>query len=95
MENEITERQARALLNVPQDRQMTAYRRIKDLNLDSAGTEEFVRSMAEVKPPKRKKHLKGFLKDARIAVNTIRAAEKDIRGANVRITDDLTETEDE
>ena len=93
---EITERQARALLSVPEDKQSELFGQIKALSLDSAQAEEFLKGFSKKKKVTRKvKKSKVFLRDARIAVNTIDSAVKSIKNTNLQISKEVIEEENE
>ena len=95
----LTERQARALLGVPKEHQAEMMKRIQDMELDSRGTEVYIREIkkSEEKEKKTKKTRKNkvFLRDAKIAVNTIESAIKSIRQTNIKIDKETEESEDE
>lgn len=94
-EGKITERQARALLSVPKEKEDEVYRRVREMGLDSAGTERYVQALKKERPKKRPASRdKIFLKDARIALNTIRAAVQSIRKTNLKIEEEVEEGED-
>ncbi|MBQ2309052.1 MAG: ParB/RepB/Spo0J family partition protein [Erysipelotrichales bacterium] len=95
----ITERQARALLTVPKERQSEMMERIRLMDLDSRGTEVYLKEIKKQEEKEKKKKParknKVFLRDARIAVNTIDSAIKSIRQTNIKIDRELEESEDE
>lgn len=64
----ITERHARALLNVPKDRLEEVYLTITNRNYNVSKTEEYIRELSE------KHKRKGVSNDLKIGINTIRQA---------------------
>lgn len=75
LNKEITERHARALIGLKDaDLQLKVLQHIVENGLNVQQTEEYIRSLSdpEKKPKKRQVKLKGFNKDIRIAMNTIR-----------------------
>ena len=100
MDGKLTERQARALLTVDQDQQVSLYHKIAEMNLDSAGTEKFLKDLGVTKTKRKaptretNPQNKLFIRDARIAVNTIESALKTIKQSNLKITSETVEEED-
>lgn len=75
LNKEITERHARALIGLKDaDLQLKVLQHIVENGLNVQQTEEYIRSLSdpEKKPKKKQVKLKGFNKDIRIAMNTIR-----------------------
>ena len=92
----IAERQARALLRIPTDKQEKVYETIIERGLDSRKTEEYIGELLEPREKEvKKEHLnKLYLKDVRIALNTINQAVDSLKNTNLEITKETKETEE-
>lgn len=73
LEKKITERHARTLIILKDEaKQIAILNEIIDKHLNVKQTEEKIKKMLSTEPKKRRPRLKGFNKDTRIAMNTIR-----------------------
>lgn len=82
---EITERHARALLQINQDAQKVVLQEIVDKKLNVAQTEQFIQQHDSVKVKKRKPMTKGLSRDIKIAKNTLLQAVTMIERAGTKI----------
>lgn len=87
--NEITERHARALLNVPQDRLEEVYLTIINRQYNVSKTEEYIRELLS------DNHNKGVSNNVRIGVNTIQQAYDLIRKSGIDADMNVTEYQNE
>ena len=92
---EITERHARALLGLDEDKQKKALKKIVNKSLTVAQTEKMLKQAALPKEEKRKVMLKGISKNLKIAINTIHQAVKMVERAGVTAQIQEQETEDD
>ena len=92
---EITERHARALLGLDEDKQKKALKKIVKKSLTVAQTEKMLKQDALPKEEKRKVMLKGISKNLKIAINTIHQAVKMVERAGNTAEIQEQETEDD
>ncbi len=96
MNKNITERHARALMKVmDEETQMNVLQAILDSDLNVRQTEEYIAKIyAPVEEKKKKTVLKGFNKDIRIAMNTIRQSLHMVTETGINVETDEEEHED-
>ena len=91
----LTERQARVLLRLKDEKlQQKALQTILAQGLNVRQTDELVKSMLEPPKPKKKKpSITGIVRDARIYINTIRKATKQMEssGLNIQVEEEQAE----
>jgi ParB family chromosome partitioning protein len=87
----ISERHARALLGLPEEKQEKAYEHIVDKGLNVRQTESYIESLTAKKPPRRK--TKGFTRNARIALNSVNQCIQMIRKMGIDASTDVEETD--
>ncbi len=85
----ITERHARALLNVPEDKLEDVYLTITNRNYNVAKTEEYIRELNE-----KYHHRKGVSNNLKIGVNTIKEAYELCRRSGIDADFNMTEYDD-
>ncbi|SEO40733.1 chromosome partitioning protein, ParB family [Amphibacillus marinus] len=91
----ITERHARALIALKnQELQEQVLQEILTKNLNVKQTEERINSILNSKPKKKKPKLKGFNKDMRIAMNTIRQSLNMVSDTGINLETDEQDLDD-
>ena len=90
VDGKITERHARALLAVPEEKQKDVYHYILDKNLNVRETEQYIEKGPQKK--KRRQKTKGFTRNQQIAVNSVNQCIRMIEKMGIRVT---AETEDD
>lgn len=71
VEASITERHARALLKLPQEKQKDVYQTILEKKYTVKETEEYIEKISEPKPRKRRPMNKGFTRNVQIGINSV------------------------
>ncbi|WP_188392285.1 nucleoid occlusion protein [Compostibacillus humi] len=95
MERKITERHARALIQVKEpEMQLILMEEIIENHLNVKQTEERIAKLYEKKEKKKRPKLKGINKDVRIAMNTIRQSLSMITKTGINVESDEKEFED-
>ncbi|MRH44400.1 nucleoid occlusion protein [Aquibacillus halophilus] len=95
LEKKITERHARALIGLKDpDIQLKLLAEILERDLNVKQTEEKIIKILENKPKKKKPKLKGFNKDMRIAMNTIRQSLNMVSDTGIDLETDEQDHED-
>lgn len=95
IEGKISERHARAMLSVKQEELDTIYQHILENQLTVAQTEVYIQKKNHQSPIKKKRKLKGFTRNTKIAINTINQSIKMIENMGIHTTVEQRETEDE
>lgn len=91
----ITERHARALIALKEhDKQIEILNEIINKHLNVKQTEDRVKKILSKEPVKKKPRLKGFNKDMRIAMNTIRQSLNMVSDAGVKLETEEEDLED-
>lgn len=91
----ITERHARALLSLGEDKQQAALEKIVKKGLNVAQTEKMIKEETQPKEEKKKVMLKGVSKNIKIAINTIHQAVSMINRAGNEVEVTQEEYEDD
>lgn len=97
LNKQISERHARALIGLKEaDSQIIVLNKIIELGFNVQQTEEYIKSLTAPKKEKKKKQpqLKGFNKDIRIAMNTIRQSLNMVSETGVNVETEETEQEE-
>ncbi|TQS76344.1 nucleoid occlusion protein [Ornithinibacillus gellani] len=95
LQKQITERHARALIKLKdEEKQLKLLAIILERGLNVKQTEERIAKMNDPVPVKKKPRLKGFNKDVRIAMNTIRQSLSMVSDTGVAVESDEQELED-
>lgn len=91
----ITERHARALLAVDQDKQLDIYQKVVDKGLNVKQTEEYIKAIDDSDQKRKGNITKGFSRNQQIAINTIKQAVEMIKkmGITVVMQEDETATD--
>lgn len=89
VDGRITERHARALLSVPEEKQKEVYHHILEKDLNVRETEKYIESGSRKK--KRRQKTKGFTRNQQIAVNSVNQCVKLIEKMGIKV---ITETDD-
>jgi len=93
-EEKLTERHARALLGVDNNKLEQTYHKIIEDNLNVKQTEAYI-DKQKAKTKKTKKKIKGYSKNIRIGINTINEAIKMCQKVGIAISSSEIETDDE
>lgn len=95
LEKKITERHARALIALKdEEKQEQVLLDILEKNLNVKQTEERIAKLLSNEPKKKKPRLKGFSKDMRIAMNTIRQSLNMVSDSGIDLETDEQEHDD-
>lgn len=95
LQKQITERHARTLIKLKdEEKQLKLLAIILERGLNVKQTEERIAKMNDPVPVKKKPRLKGFNKDVRIAMNTIRQSLSMVSDTGVAVESDEQELED-
>lgn len=90
---QITERHARALLKLDEQKQVEAYRKIVKQGYNVRQSEEMVNKILEPKEPKKKQAIRGITRNLRIAFNTIYSAVNMIKKTGIKVETEEEETD--
>lgn len=94
LQKTITERHARALLTVDEDKQIDTYRKIVEKGFNVRQAEGFIEEMSSEKnEQKKKKMTKGFTRNTQIGINTVNDCVSKIKQIGIDVTSELEETE--
>lgn len=91
IDKKITERHARALLVLPQTKQVSAYHYILDRNLNVRQTEAYVEKLAGPERVHKRQKTKGFTRSTQIGINSINKCVSMIKKMGIDV---VTETEE-
>lgn len=97
LDKQISERHARALIGLKDpEKQETVLNKIIESELNVQQTEEYIQSLDTTEPKKKKRQpqLKGFSKDIRIAMNTIRQSLNMVSETGIDVEAEETEQEE-
>lgn len=95
IEKKITERHARALIRIPDDEQkIKILDEVIEKGLNVKQTEDLIKKELEPKIKNKKPQFKGFSKDVRIAMNTIRQSLTMVSDTGVNLETDEQELDD-
>jgi ParB family chromosome partitioning protein len=92
---QITERHARALLSVPEEKQKAAYHHILKKELNVRETEAYVESLNLPEKVHKRQKTQGFSRNTQIAVNTINQSVKMIEKLGIQVSVDTQDTDQE
>jgi len=95
LEGKITERHARALLTVPEDKQKTAYHYIEKNGLNVAQSEAYISKMNEPKKVHKRQKTRGFAKNVQIGINSVNQCVALIKKMGIAVKVDTQETDGE
>ncbi len=95
VQRKISERHARALLQIEVDEQMDIFQQVIDNNLNVAQTEKLVEQQENKKTKKRKPKLKGVTKHVLIAKNTIMQAISMIEKSGINVRKEEIDSQEE
>ena len=89
---ELTERHARALLQLDKTQQVQAYHYIVDRNLNVRQSEAYINSLITNREPKKKQVTKGFTRNTQIGINTIHQSIEMIKKMGIDVVSETEET---
>ena len=92
-EKKISERHARALLKLPEEKQVSAYRHIVEKELNVRQTDEYVEK--SISNTHRRRKTKGFARNVRIALNSVDQCVRMIRKMGINAGMDINDSEEE
>lgn len=95
VEGKITERHARALLSVPEDKIKEAYHHILNKDLNVRESEAYIETLINPKQKHRRQKTMGFSRNTQIAVNTINQSIKMIDKLGIKVDAETQETDQE
>ncbi len=88
---EITERHARALLQVPEEKRTQAYHYIVDRSLNVRQSEAYIEKLAQGKTKRRQK-TKGFTRNTQIGINSVNQCVRMIKKMGIDVVMETEET---
>lgn len=88
----VTERHARALLQLEEDQQVQAYHYIIDRKLNVRQSEAYINQLNSGKESKRKQLTKGFTRNTQIGINTIYQSIQMVRKMGIDVVSETDET---
>lgn len=89
---EITERHARALLVLPQEKQVGAYRYIKEHALNVRESEMYIEKQVHSNKSRKRQKTKGFTRNVQIGINSIKQCVQMIQKMGIEVTTDLSDS---
>lgn len=89
---ELTERHARALLQLDKTQQIQAYHYIVDRNLNVRQSEAYINTLNSNKEPKKQQVTKGFTRNTQIGINTILQSVEMIKKMGIDVVSETDET---
>jgi len=89
----LNERQARALLKLPQEKRLSAIEKIGSMQLNTSQTEKLIFDMLGEKPPDRKKHVWAF-KQVGLYINTFNKTIESMKNAGIECVATRNKTDD-
>lgn len=95
IDGKITERHARALLSVPNEKQKETYHYIVDHDLNVRESENYIEKIASPKKRKKKQKTKGFTRNIQIAVNSVNQCVAMIEKMGIDVTLETQDATDE
>lgn len=95
IDGQITERHARALLSVPEDKQKSVYQDIVKKGLNVRETEAYIETMNKPKKVHARQKTKGFSKNVQIGINTINQSIKMIEKLGIEVKSETEEADSE
>lgn len=95
LNRKISERHARAILQINQENQLEVYEQVVDKKLSVAQTEKLIQQHEKARPTKRKQLTKGLSRNIQIAKNTIKQAISMIERTGTIVKVEELEKEDE
>ena len=91
VEKKLTERHARALLALPQEKQKAAYHYIVDRNLNVRQSEAYIEKVAGTRKTHKRQKTKGFTRSTQIGLNSVNQCVRMIKKMGIDV---VTETEE-
>ena len=95
IDGRISERHARALLSVPEEKQKETYRTIVSRGMNVRQTEEYIEKIGTVKKRKRRQKTKGFTRNVQIAINSVNQCVKMIEKMGIKAKVETDDRDDE
>ena len=92
VDKELTERHARALLQLPEEKQASAYHYIVDRSLNVRQAEAYIEKLAENASPKRRQKTKGFTRNTQIGINSVNQCVRMIKKMGIDVIMETEET---
>ncbi len=92
VDKELTERHARALLQLPEEKQASAYHYIVDRSLNVRQAEAYIEKLADNASPKRRQKTKGFTRNTQIGINSVNQCVRMIKKMGIDVIMETEET---
>ena len=92
LDKTITERHARALLQVPEDKQTQAYHYIVDRSLNVRQSEAYIEKLAGPQKVHKRQKTKGFTRNTQIGINSVNQCVRMIKKMGIDVVTDTEET---
>ena len=94
IDGKITERHARALLSVPEEKQKDAYHKVVDEGWNVRQTEDYIEAMEVPKKRKRRQKTKGFARNIQIGINTVNEGVRMIEKMGIKVSVETVDGDD-
>ena len=94
VEGKITERHARALLNVDDDKKHEVYQHIVDYKLNVSATEQYIQKLQQPKKEKRRNKTKGYSRNIKIGLNSVNQCVPLIEKMGITVESQIIDHED-
>ena len=95
VDGKITERHARAMLNVPEKKLPQVYKQIINKNMTVRETEDYIEKLSGTKKKIRRQKTKGFTRQTQIAINSVNQCVKMIEKMGIQVKVDTVEEDNE
>ena len=90
---QITERHARALLTVPEERQKEVYQKVLESGMNVRETENYIERAGKQKKTRRRQKTKGFTRNGQIAINSVNQCVQMIQKLGIQAVCEMEETD--
>ena len=95
IDGKITERHARALLKVPEDKLKKVYEKVLKEGWNVKDTEIYIQRIDNLVPKKKRRRTKGFTRNVQIAVNSVNQCVEMIEKMGIEVDAKLEETDND
>lgn len=92
VERKLTERHARALLQIPQEQQAAVYHYIEDRNLNVRQSEAYIEKLTLGKPKRKRQITKGFSRSTQLGINSVNECVRMIKKMGIDVICETEET---
>lgn len=93
LEKKITERHARSLLRLPEDKRVDAYHHIVKEEMNVRQTDAYVEKISAPTKKHKKQKIKGFSRNMQLGINTINESIQMVKGLGIDVVSELQESD--